>query len=400
MGRAWAAGGAESACSGSQPCVWPPCSTRCPQEAHASGTLCAFAIDVSAGGRKGRVPRQTRLSRALLPGLPLSSAPALSSPHAGGALHQRVGPRLQVGSGRSGGRGGSTPAGPRPVCSRRRNLERRLTRCTAPGRAHPPPGPRTCSWRPSRRTFQACPSPRSRWDWGGAAVAPPTSAARRRRVAVACMRACGAPPLQPRPALNVRRRRAGVSPRAFLLPTGQRHAARARGHRAGPAPSRPRRHRQLLQPPQHRADRAPQGAAGRRRRGHGGVWGGVAHGSGHGWGAWDGADEQGPRLPPSRPPQDLLAFIAERPGQCGIIYARLRYGGRRGARGAPNSAPCLSRCLAPCPSTHPTPLPGRSTCDWLTSVLSGADLDVAKYHAGLDPDQRRKASRNGWGEGF
>jgi superfamily II helicase len=45
-------------------------------------------------------------------------------------------------------------------------------------------------------------------------------------------------------------------------------------------------------------------------------------------------------------------------------------------------------------------LPGRSTCDWLTSVLSGADLDVAKYHAGLDPDQRRKASRNGWGEGF
>ena len=35
---------------------------------------------------------------------------------------------------------------------------------------------------------------------------------------------------------------------------------------------------------------------------------------------------------------------------------------------------------------HPTclgPTLPRSTCDWLASVLSGADLDVAKYHAGM-----------------
>ncbi|KIZ04575.1 ATP-dependent DNA helicase RecQ [Monoraphidium neglectum] len=61
--------------------------------------------------------------------------------------------------------------------------------------------------------------------------------------------------------------------------------------------------------------------------------------------------------------EDLLRFIGNRPGQCGIIYARLR-----------------------------------STCDWLASVLSGCDLDVAKYHAGMDPDQRRKVLRD-WTDG-
>ncbi|KAI8472385.1 MAG: putative ATP-dependent DNA helicase recQ [Monoraphidium minutum] len=61
--------------------------------------------------------------------------------------------------------------------------------------------------------------------------------------------------------------------------------------------------------------------------------------------------------------QDLLAFIAARPGQCGIVYARLR-----------------------------------ATCDWLVSALSGCDLDVAKYHAGMDQDQRRKVLRD-WSDG-
>ncbi|GBF97647.1 ATP-dependent DNA helicase Q-like [Raphidocelis subcapitata] len=63
--------------------------------------------------------------------------------------------------------------------------------------------------------------------------------------------------------------------------------------------------------------------------------------------------------------EDLLAFIRERPGQCGIVYARLR-----------------------------------STCDWLASVLSGAEegLDVAKYHAGMEAEQRARVLRD-WSEG-
>ncbi len=40
----------------------------------------------------------------------------------------------------------------------------------------------------------------------------------------------------------------------------------------------------------------------------------------------------------------------------------------------------------------------RSTCDWLASVLSGADLDVAKYHAGMDADKRNRVLRD-WRDG-
>ena len=48
------------------------------------------------------------------------------------------------------------------------------------------------------------------------------------------------------------------------------------------------------------------------------------------------------------PTQDLTDFILSRPpGECGIIYCRLR-----------------------------------STCDRLTSELSDADIDIASYHAG------------------
>ncbi len=42
-----------------------------------------------------------------------------------------------------------------------------------------------------------------------------------------------------------------------------------------------------------------------------------------------------------------MEFVRQRNGQCGIIYARLR-----------------------------------QTCEWLASVLSAQDLDVAAYHAG------------------
>lgn len=51
------------------------------------------------------------------------------------------------------------------------------------------------------------------------------------------------------------------------------------------------------------------------------------------------------------------------PGQCGIIYARLRV-----------------------------------TCDWITRVLSSHDLDVACYHAGKDNAIRRKVQSD-WSEG-
>ena len=53
--------------------------------------------------------------------------------------------------------------------------------------------------------------------------------------------------------------------------------------------------------------------------------------------------------------QDLLCFLAERRGQCGIIYARLR-----------------------------------TTCDWLAGALCDADLEAAAYHAGKDSQQRSK----------
>lgn len=60
------------------------------------------------------------------------------------------------------------------------------------------------------------------------------------------------------------------------------------------------------------------------------------------------------------PTQDLLAFLADRRGQCGIIYARLR-----------------------------------ATCDWLAGQLGDADIDCAAYHAGKDPQQRAKVWREG-----
>jgi hypothetical protein len=61
--------------------------------------------------------------------------------------------------------------------------------------------------------------------------------------------------------------------------------------------------------------------------------------------------------------KDLLAYIAERRGQRGIVYARLR-----------------------------------ATCDWLAGALAAADVDVCKYHAGLDAEQRGKVLRD-WSEG-
>ncbi|GAB4818307.1 hypothetical protein N2152v2_005353 [Parachlorella kessleri] len=61
--------------------------------------------------------------------------------------------------------------------------------------------------------------------------------------------------------------------------------------------------------------------------------------------------------------QDLLAFLSERRGQCGIIYARLR-----------------------------------KTCDWLASELQAADIDAAAYHAGKDMQQRSRV-QSGWSEG-
>jgi hypothetical protein len=51
--------------------------------------------------------------------------------------------------------------------------------------------------------------------------------------------------------------------------------------------------------------------------------------------------------------------------------------------------------LASCLHHHP---PARTTCDWLTGVLSAYDLDVACYHAGKDNDQRRRVLSD-WSEG-
>jgi superfamily II DNA helicase RecQ len=56
--------------------------------------------------------------------------------------------------------------------------------------------------------------------------------------------------------------------------------------------------------------------------------------------------------------------LAERRGQCGIVYARLR-----------------------------------ATCDWLAGRLEDAGLDVAAYHAGKDSQQRSRVRRGGWGGG-
>ncbi|KAL4436561.1 hypothetical protein ABPG75_003700 [Micractinium tetrahymenae] len=62
--------------------------------------------------------------------------------------------------------------------------------------------------------------------------------------------------------------------------------------------------------------------------------------------------------------QDLLAFLAERRGQCGIIYARLR-----------------------------------ATCDWLAKEIENAEVvEVAAYHAGKDAEQRSRIQQ-GWSEG-
>lgn len=61
-------------------------------------------------------------------------------------------------------------------------------------------------------------------------------------------------------------------------------------------------------------------------------------------------------------PQDLLAFLEARRGQCGVIYARLR-----------------------------------ATCDWLAGALGDAGLDCAAYHAGKDSQQRARVGRRGGG---
>ncbi|KAF8066301.1 SAE2 [Scenedesmus sp. PABB004] len=61
--------------------------------------------------------------------------------------------------------------------------------------------------------------------------------------------------------------------------------------------------------------------------------------------------------------EHLADFIRARPGQCGIVYARLR-----------------------------------ATCDWLSSTLSAADLDVGTYHAGKDAARRRKVQSD-WASG-
>ncbi|KAG2494946.1 hypothetical protein HYH03_006881 [Edaphochlamys debaryana] len=61
--------------------------------------------------------------------------------------------------------------------------------------------------------------------------------------------------------------------------------------------------------------------------------------------------------------EHLIQFINDRPGQCGIIYARLR-----------------------------------ATCDWLASSLAGRDVEVGCYHAGRATDARGRVQRE-WSEG-
>ncbi|KAL4426260.1 hypothetical protein ABPG77_009875 [Micractinium sp. CCAP 211/92] len=62
--------------------------------------------------------------------------------------------------------------------------------------------------------------------------------------------------------------------------------------------------------------------------------------------------------------QDLLAFLAQRRGQCGIVYARLR-----------------------------------ATCDWLAREIGNAEAAAAAaYHAGKDSEQRSRVQQ-GWSEG-
>lgn len=60
---------------------------------------------------------------------------------------------------------------------------------------------------------------------------------------------------------------------------------------------------------------------------------------------------------------DLVAWMEARPGECGIIYARLR-----------------------------------ATCDWLGRELSNLDIEVGVYHAGKDSMQRARVQRE-WSEG-
>ncbi|PNH02336.1 Bloom syndrome, partial [Tetrabaena socialis] len=61
--------------------------------------------------------------------------------------------------------------------------------------------------------------------------------------------------------------------------------------------------------------------------------------------------------------EDLIRFMEERPGQCGIVYARLR-----------------------------------ATCDWLSSALAARDVDCGCYHAGKAPDARARVQRD-WSGG-
>ncbi len=59
--------------------------------------------------------------------------------------------------------------------------------------------------------------------------------------------------------------------------------------------------------------------------------------------------------------QDLLAFLAQRRGQCGIVYARLR-----------------------------------ATCDWLAREIGNAEAaEAAAYHAGKDSEQRSRVRGSG-----
>lgn len=61
--------------------------------------------------------------------------------------------------------------------------------------------------------------------------------------------------------------------------------------------------------------------------------------------------------------QDLIAYLKSKPGECGIIYARLR-----------------------------------ATCDWVAGELADADIEAAAYHAGKDMAQRHKIQGD-WKEG-
>ncbi len=74
----------------------------------------------------------------------------------------------------------------------------------------------------------------------------------------------------------------------------------------------------------------------------------------------DDSDDDGATTHSDPVIEKVINFIKQRPGESGIVYARLR-----------------------------------ATCDTVAAALCSADIDAASYHAGIDPERRSKV-QNDW----